>query len=309
MSAEAEVSEGTQETTQEVSNEAKEDKGRPAGYEPVDLSDLPPEKAKAVEERINYVYGQLKHNQRMLGEYRGIAQQQSQKLEELTNGVVQVVDHLQNRSMNENEAQLEKQMNDAFESGDQKAYMAAQTKLLDLKVKKELAQQKPKQQYTPPQKQSYPQSASQIANDPDSGLNPQDATVVSSWQDERDEKGQQLRPWAVNKSSNPDRPDPDYIRAALVAQQVFEDNPHRSTAENLAEIDKKMGVKQTSGGQTVMGGSLTTIGKTSKMKLSPDAERIAIRTKFGGPNAKSDAEHIEAYRKQMEKLSSSKRSR
>ena len=93
----------------------------------------------------------------------------------------------------------------------------------------------------------------------------------------------------------------------LIAKKIWAENPYRSAKENLAEVDRRMGIKQNNGGQAVLGGTLTTRGKSSKITLSPQQERIAVKTKFGAKQgAKSDADYIAAYRKQIESVQSSK---
>ncbi len=75
---------------------------------------------------------------------------------------------------------------------------------------------------------------------------------------------------------------------------------HLTIDQKLAEVDKRMGVSKPAARQNVLAGNLTSARKSPKVSLSPKQEQIAIRTKFGGPKAKSDAEHLEAYRKQIE---------
>lgn len=69
-----------------------------------------------------------------------------------------------------------------------------------------------------------------------------------------------------------------------------------------------MGVKQNNP-QNVLGGNLTRPQKTNTIKLSPEIERMAILKKFGGPKAKSDAEHVKAYADYMAKYKAKKGSR
>lgn len=281
-------------------SEPQED-GKPPGYYPVDPKTAPPEK---IEERINYLYRQVKDSSRTTHELREIAKQQSQLIDDLTQGVGQVVDHLQTKSFAETEASLEQKMLEAFESGNHKDYIKYQTQLVKLSSKPERTAQKPQEKEKP-----Y-QSAQQIASDArkDGYFTPDDERLVEAWQQETDERGNILRPWAVDKSGNPNRPDPDFVKAALIAQQVWEDNPNRTAQQNLEEVDRIMGVRKTNVNQNVMGGGLTGRQKSSNIRLTPKQQEIAVRTKFGGPG-KSDADHIDAFRKQIEKVQSTKRSR
>ena len=141
-------------------------------------------------------------------------------------------------------------------------------------------------------------------------LTPEDARFISQWENERSDDGRPLRPWARNYGTVRE-PDPDYGHALAETEAVFRSPrfTHLTTEEKMAEVDKRMGVARPGGRQSVMGGGLTGARKSKTIALSPEIERLAIRTKFGGPNAKDDAEHIEAYRKQIEKSRQTKGAR
>lgn len=287
----SEVSENTEITESSESQESTENKDgeRPAGYLPVDPKTASPEQ---VQDRLNYLYRQVKDNGKALGQYRNIAQQQSQQINELMNGVGQVVDHLSAKSAAENENTIRQNMNAAFERGDTRVYLSEQEKLIDLKT-----QQKAPKQQNQTRQQAYAGTAAQVAQE--SEMSHDEKSLVSAWQEETDERGNSIRPWT--KTENPNDPDPDFLKAMAIAKRVWDRNPNRSVKENLADVDKQMGLPSRSGGQNVMGGSLTTPAKKSKMTLSPNQERIAIKTKFGAnKGAKSDPEYISAYRKQLE---------
>lgn len=291
MSAEQEISEATNETADNTAPAETQDTGgdqdnsKPAGYDPVDVSQLP----EAVQERINYLYSQVKNNERWKHEYKSIAAEQAAKIEDLMNGVGQVVDHLQAKDLGATEAEINKSMRSAFESGDMDKFLSDQQKLIDLGVKKQLNQNKPK----PQQKQAQPV-------DEDSRLSKNDERVVDAWQNETDDAGKQLRPWAFNPGGNED-PDPEYVKALLIGDKYARSNPNASINDVLKHIDTKMGIIKTRPGQAVMGGSLQTPGKKSTVKLTPQQERIAIRGKIAGPKA-SDADHLKSYREQLEKF-------
>lgn len=281
--------------------------GKPAGYSPVDLSALPDDLRKPVEERLNYMYKQIKTNQKVLGEYKGIAKTQSEKINELMNGMGQVVDHLHTRSIAEEEANTRLALKQAHESGDSDAFLAANEKLADIKAQKAAIKNQPKQQ--PQQKQNQNQnyrSAAEIADDAvaDGDMDPVMATAVKTWQGETDERGAPLRPWAQSRTPDDPLKDPLYRRAYLESAVVFDEDgqfAHLTTEQKLAEVDRRMGVARNTGGQTVMGGGQLTNGRKSvKISITPKQQEIATRLKFGGPKAKSDADHIEAYRKQIE---------
>lgn len=276
--------------------ETKETNERPAGYEPVDVSNLPPE----VKDRIDYLYSQVKGNNRTLLDYRRIAEQQSKTIDDLVNGVGSVVNHLQERDFATTEAQIAKERDDAWERGDIKAYHAADEKLTDIKVEKKLSQKKPAQVKQPEPEQELS----------DEGyMAPEDKVIVDSWQDERGDDGRLLRPWAF--AGDPKNPAAEYKVAnaytmAVLANPKFQ---NATLSEKLAEVDRLMGTQKSPPRQNVMGGGLTGNRKTNKITLSSKQEQIAVRTKFGGSKAKSDAEHIEAYRKQVERVQQAKGAR
>jgi hypothetical protein len=313
-----ETSAATVETPQDGSNETVEPQARskPAGYDPVDLSDLPPERQKEISDRLDYMYKQIKGDkreraeaQRALNEYRQVAAQQAQLLSELQGGMGMVVDHLTVKQLNESESNLKAQMQVALDSGDTKTYVDAQARLLEITAQKLVKPQNPQRQQTETQRQAYAgqqiYSASQIGSDAMAGgeLEIADLKYVEAWQNETDDSGNPLRPWASNVDTR--NPSPQAQAALREAAAVFT-NPAYSRMtiqQKMAEVDKRMGVQRSSSGQTVMGGSLTNRSKNTKITLSPKQAEIALKTKFGGPKAKSDADHLEAYRKQVEKLS------
>jgi hypothetical protein len=86
-------------------------------------------------------------------------------------------------------------------------------------------------------------------------------------------------------------------------------NPNFQNAtmeQKMAEVDRRMGVKKSASRQTVMGGGLTGNRKTNKLTLSPKQQEIALKT---GSRDKSDAEKIDWYRKQLEKVNQRKGAR
>lgn len=287
----------TNDTTETTDNTATETAETTETSNPerewVDPAKDSPDKIKA---RLDFLYGKDKKNERILQGYRAIAAEQARTIEELRGGFGQVVNHITQKNFQDIEANLERDMIAALQKGDTDTYVSAQAKLIDLKADQKLAarQIQPKQQ--PQQRQ--PSSASQMAVN----MPYEEQSMVNAWQDEQDERGSPVRPWAANSGSDAD-PDPDYVKAVLTARNVFT-NPataHLTLNQKLAEVDKRMGVKKTERGQTVMGGGLTNKPKTGRITLTPEIEKFAIRSKFGGPKLKTDAERIDAYRKQIEK--------
>lgn len=292
----AEIRSASKEKTEEVTEKR-------AGYNPVDVEKASPEEIK---ERINYLYRQVKDGVKTNSQYRQIAAEQSRQIEELTKGFNGVVNHLTTKGFEDSEESLMTQIDEAFAKGDNKGYLAAQKKLIDLGVSKRLAAEKQAQpkQTSQQQTQQTQSSASQIARDAEEGgeLSPDEVRMTEAWQNEKDENGNLLRPWS--KTADTNNPDPEFTSALREAQAVFtstrfKDKPYE---EKLAEVDRRMGVAKRTVSQTVSGGGLTGKAKTSKITLSSDIEKLAVRTKFGGPKAKTDAEHIEAYRAQLAKV-------
>lgn len=262
------------------------------GYAPVDLSDLPEEKRTAIEARFGYFFKQDKARERELKELRQIAQEQYQRLEEVTNGVGEVVDHLHTQTTTAKEAQLEREMREAFETGDNERYLKAQKDLIKLEAEK-LIKPQAKQQVQQPQKTNYP-PAQEFASD----LDPQEQMLVSTWAEERDSSGGKLRPWT--EVGNPNTPNPDYVRAVVIANNLAQEKPHLTTAQFLSELDRQMGTKPRQVSQSVMGGSLNTVNKGGKLTLSDQQKDLAMRLKVGGKNA-SPEQHLAAYKAQLEK--------
>lgn len=304
--------ENTAETT-DVAPQQVPANTKPSGYDPVDLSGLPEELAKPISDRLDYLYRQVKDGQREkksvsreINELRGIAQQQYEIINELQNGVGAVVSHWTQTAFANTEAQLQQKMQQALEAGDTAGFFDAQNKLLDIKVQQKLqpqAQQQKQPQAQPQMAVPY-NSGRAVADDAlaDGELTQEDYTAVNAWINERDQSGTAVRPWAVSRT--PDNPtnDPVYRRALIEMAAVFDEaSPYAnlSMEQKLSELDKRMGVQRSQPEQAVLGGNLTTHKKSATLRLTPKQQEIAIRTKFAGPG-KSEADHIAAYRKQIE---------
>lgn len=280
---------------------------RPAGYYPVPLEGLPDEVRKPVEERFKYLYSQVKTNERTLNEFRGIAASQSQKIEELMSGVGSVVDHLQSKNYEDVESTIRAQMEAAHANNDTKSFIELQDKLIEVKADKKAAEKERKAKPQQPQAKQYPTSTEMINGGVRNGeINNDDARVIDAWMNENDEVGNMLRPWAHTQNM---QNDPKFAAAMAEAQAVFANPRFTTTEQRLAEVDRRMGLTRSNGNQTVMGGQLTNRPKNTKITLTPNQERIAVRTKFGGPKAKSDADHIAAYRAQIDKVNLAKGAR
>jgi len=279
---------------------------KPAGYYPVEIED------PAIKQRFDYVYGQVKKNERDKNEYKKIAAEQSRIIAQLQQDQGAIVNHLQTQTYTNVESQLKAQLQTAYETGDTNALVAIQDKLLDIKAQKLVA---PRQQQQTQSQQALQQnySMSQVADDAfsDGEISFEESQRVNAWAGETNERGEPLRPWISNSTGDLNDPDPDYVKAWTVANQVFNKPQYANLSfdQKLAEVDKRMGVTKSTGKQTVMGGGFTGKPRSARITLSPEAEKLAIKTRFGGPKAKTDADHIDAYRKQIEKVQSKPGSR
>jgi hypothetical protein len=295
MSAETEI--------QEAVSTATESTDKPAGYDPVDLSNLPEDVRAPLEDRFKYLYRQVKDNERNVREFKTIARDQSAVIEELRAGVGQVVNHITSAQSADKEAELESAMQKAFDDGDQKAYVKAQKDLIKFQTD-QVVKSQPKEQVR--ETLGTPANARQISQDAvtDGEFSPQDAQYMQAWAEETNERGELIRPWTNNP--DPQYPDPDFVKAAMIADQFYTKNPGATIQQVTAFVDQKMGIAKQSG-QSVMGGNLTMPKKTNTLKLTPKQEEIAVRTKYGSnKGAKTNAEYIAAYREQLKSLQGAK---
>lgn len=276
----------TTEATEQA--ESKSD-GKPAGYAPIDEATASPAQVK---DRLDYLYGQVKTSDREKREMRGLLHQQSEALARLSQGQQAVVDHLQNRSYVDSEAILKQQMQDAWNRKDEKSYIEAQNKLMDVQVDKKVAERTRPQQ----QQQAQYTSAAQVANHAvNTGeLSPDEYRTTESWQNERDQSGNLVRPWAFGA-------DPAHQNALFEARAVMANPRYASLSyeQKLQEVDRRMGTVKKTVAQNVMGANLTRGAKSAKLELSPEQRQIALRLK---PRGKSELDALESYRKQLEQI-------
>lgn len=294
-------------STENVSQETPQNENKPAGFDPVELN-------KEQQERFNRVYGNMKKYENKFKDQEQANQILIDRLNELQNGQQQIVSHLQVGDFQEAENTLKAQRDVAWREGKVELYNEANDKLAELKAQKiaqkflsERDQKTQKIQQVVPLPQRQISGDDAINNAVQTGVVTSDeANIYRSWMNQRDPNGNSLRPW-VNSG------DIRNSKAALIGRAVFEDpdNAGKSFAEKLKEIDKMMGVQpmQTNGQNVLGNGNLTRGKQTNNIKLSPEIERIAIRTKFGGPKAKSDQDHIDAWKRAAQKSQSKGASR
>lgn len=299
------VTEQSEQTSQVEQSETQStehggaDQEKPAnGYEGDNFVEFTPEQQK----RLNQLAKKAGSAERESAELRKIAKEQYDVINELRNGQQQIVTHLQTTNYAEAESQLKVQKKAAFDKGDFDTYESIGEKLAELKIQKALAAKAPAPQVV--RQPGRPVSGNDVVEMAvnEGSITRNDAEAYKAWASEADAYGNPLRPW-VNET------DMRNTAAAIEGRAVFA-NPayqNKSFADKLKEIDKRMGMQNKVTGQGVMpAGNLTGSVKTSNVKLTPFQENIAVRTKFAG-SGKSRNDHIEAYRKQVADVRSSKR--
>lgn len=269
---------------------------KPDGFDRVEL---PPEAQK----RFDRVYGNMKRYENSAKELQDIVAKQFEIINGLQTGQQQIVNHLQTQDFTDAESRLNTQRDEAWSKGDQRGWHQANDQLTEIKLKKNLSLQQQRQAV--PVQQQQP---AQTVNSQDAvqyavqrgEITPQDAHIFKSWATETDDTGNFKRPW-VNAH------DIKNTVAAIEGRAVFE-NPafaQKSFAEKLREIDRRMGMTapQQNNQQVLGAGNLTRGNKNSTIQLDPAIEKLAVRTKFGGPKAKTDQDHIDAWKRAVQKSS------
>lgn len=277
----------TQETI-EVKEEPKETKTeeKPEGWDQVELT---PEQQK----RFNRLYGQVKGFERTIKDYEKIMREQSELLDKLDKNQNVIVNHLQETDFVKTEKMLKEQRKEAFNKGDLETYDDLTDKINDIKIQKKLSEKEVKE----PRKKVT--SGEDFVNRgiQKGTISEEDLEVYRAWASETDENGNLLRPW-VNAADFRSR-DAVMEGSAVFNKSSFVNKPF---ADKLKEIDRRMGIEnQRATGGVLPGGNLTRGKSTNTIKLSPQEEHIALKTRFAGPG-KSSQEHIEAYRKQIAKM-------
>lgn len=279
---------------QETTQTTESSDGKPTGFDRVEFT--PEQQA-----RIDRIYGNMKRYETDSKEQRELNQRLVNELTSIQQHQQQIVSHIQGNDYQEAETKLAEDREAAWNKGDLKAFNAANDKLHEVKTQRLLAQREAKN----PKPQTQPQrdnSGERIVNRAiDQGeINPVDANIARSWMAETDPTGNLKRPWTQAN-------DPRNYAAALEGQAVFNSPAwaDKSIADKLREVDRRMGLQQQNSGQNVLGaGNLTRPKQNNTIQLAPEIEKVAIRTKFGGPKAKSDQDHIEAWKKAVLKSQS-----
>lgn len=292
MEGEAQVETQTETPAQEavveqVETEKPVEKEKPEGFDKVEFT---PEQLA----RVNRIYGNMKRYESDARELREINSKLIETVSQVQQEQSKVVNHLQIKDYESAENKLKEEARQAYARGDVDNWMSATQKMAEITVKKSLSESAPRQPQQQPQRQPQqvsPEDAIQLATQK-GDVSPEEANIYRAWVNETDAQGNLKRPWI-----NPN--DVRNTTAAFEGRAVFA-NPsfqNKSFAERLREIDKRMGMQTSQQGNSVMGaGNLTGGQKTNKVAVTDYEARIAVRTKFGGPKAKSDDDHVEAWR-------------
>lgn len=260
---------------------------RPSGWDQVDFS--PKQK-----ERFDRVYGNMKRYENDLNDAKEINRRLIDTVNQLQDGQLKIVTHLQNEDFNNTEATLSAQKKEAFQKGDIDTYDRLTDALMELKLKKVTAPKPQQQPQRQPQQPQRPLTENDVINHAVNrgDISNDEATVYKSWASETDQSGNLRRPWIGQG-------DQRNTAASIEGKAVFS-NPvyaNKSFAEKLKIIDSRMGLMPQQQAQSVLGsGNLTSGGKKSNVQVTDYEKNIAVRTKFGGSKAKSDADHVEAWR-------------
>lgn len=271
----------------EVQQEKPETNEKPAGFDKVEFT--PEQQA-----RVDRLYGNMKRYETDARELREINSKLIETVSQVQQEQSKVVNHLQIKDYESAENKLKEEARQAYAKGDVDVWMSSTQKIAEIAAKKSIAEFTPRQQ---PQSQQQPRPVS-----PEDAINlaqqkgdvsSEEANIYRAWVNETDPQGNLKRPWI-----NPQ--DVRNTTAAFEGRAVFS-NPsfqNKPFAERLREIDRRMGmVANVQGGNSVLpAGNLTRGNNTNKVAVSDYEARVAIRTKFGGSKAKSDDDHVEAWR-------------
>jgi len=256
------------------------------------------------QKKFNKLYKDYKNLEKETYEIKNIAAQQFQYIEELRKSQESIVNHINNEDYTKAEKELRAAKKEARDRGDWDYADQVDDKLIEIKAAKLLKSQqpeKPKEQ-APQQRQAMSGDEIIRAAVAKGVIDEDDADAYKAWANEKDDRGNLVRPW-VNAN------DARSMQANRVGQAVWSSPAleGRGIQDKLSEIDRLMGVENRRAQQTqnVMGANLTPQNKSvnnQRVNVSDDIARLAVRTKFAGNDPKlTDKDHVDAYRKQLEK--------
>lgn len=299
VSTETQVTESPPQESIQDNSQQEQSTERPTGFDPVDVNTATPDQIKA---RMDRLYGNMKRYEtvaRKVPELEQTNQVLAEQLRILNEKQNQVINHLHTTDFQDAEQNLKSQRQQAWQAGNSQLYDEINDKLRDLSVKRavtDMNRQQPQQQQIPVQQPVLkPVNGEDVINRAvqQGAVTQDEATIYRTWSNESDDYGNPRRPWLSDS-------DPKNIAAASEGRAVF-NNPayaNMTFGQKLQEIDRRMGMKmQNQGGQNVLpGGNLTPQRKNNNVKVTDYEAKIAIKTKFGGSKAKSESDHIEAWR-------------
>jgi len=242
----------TPETPEESKEQPQEQREKPQGYDPVDLSDLPEEKAEAIKHRIDYLYGQVKRGEKDWE----VAQDHIRRLDESLHKVSGRLGHIEEEKSENDLATLRRMAVDAMEEGEYDRAQEINERILELKIspKEEKPKEEPKEDVLPPQTQE----------------------ALTRWALETDESGKPVRPYV-------DATHPDHQKAIQNAHEIWNDPVARANIDTIDDflriLDKKM-----------QGAKAPAVASTSpnfrpkankKIELTEDQKRIARKLGIG----------------------------
>lgn len=278
-----------QETSQETQQQAEtQAEGKPAGFDPVEFS--PEQKA-----RFDRVYGNMKRYEQSAKESKQANEILAEQLRALSENQNKIVTHIQHEDFKSAEQQLKADRQAAWTAGNSNAYDEANDKLRDLSVRKAMAEMQPPKSQNLPQQPYLPKVSGEAVLEratQQGVISNEEATTYRAWMDEADTNGNPKRPW-INETDNRNP------QAAAIGKAVFNSPAmqNKTFGDKLREIDRLMGIQQPQANQNVLpNGNLTRPNKNNTVKLTDYEAKIALKTKFAGPKAKSEADHLEAYR-------------
>lgn len=265
------------------------------GYERVEFT---PDQQK----RFDRLYGQVKAQDRKFTEALDVMRQQSEVIEQLKNGVGNVVNHINAQDANNSEHAAREEADAAFKRGDSRAYLSAMEKVAQLSAQK-IVQQTLRQQQQARQPQQQVNSAKDVANRAvqQGYLAPSDESAFEAWQEEKDASGNPVRPWAKRETAGE-----SFDSALMRSASVFSDPRFRNSTieQKLSEVDRIMGTQKQTPQQNVMGANLTSKTKTNNVKVSPEMEKVLNHLRPRGSKAKDSPDPIAWYREQAVKAKS-----
>lgn len=246
----------------EAPKEAHE-REKPPGYDPVDLSDLPEDKAQEIQNRIDYLYGQVKRGEKDWA----VAQDHIRRLDESLNKVSGRLGHIEEDRAQTDIATLRRMAAEAAEEMEWERFQEINEKILEMK--------------------SAPKEEKEEKKEPDDilaqyGITDSQKDVLIEWATARDDQGNLLRPYISEDH-------PDYQKFIREATRTWEDPVAQSKFNTLDQfldlVDTRMKGKTA---PKVASTNSSYRPNSKKIELTEDQKRIA--RKLGIPEERYAAQ-------------------